>query len=92
MANGEVGSNGNGTPRYFVGVGQLDRLNVLEVFGVEDNQLVFLRTADRGPRNDFQQWPATCHDDAVCLLADCYGERLDVQLSRLKLTSDSKRS
>ena len=86
MANSEVGPNGNGTPRYFVAVGQLDGLNVLEVFGVEDNQLVFLRTADIGPRNDFQQRPATRHDDAVRIFADCYGERLDVQLPRLKLT------
>ena len=53
MANDEVGPDGDGTSRYFIAAGQLDGLNVLEVFSVEDNQLVLLRTADGGPRNDF---------------------------------------
>ena len=80
MADGEVATDGDGASRNVVGVGHRDGLHVREVGRVEDDQLVGgtkQRSSYRGAAGD---------DNTTRVLANRHGERLQVQLSLLRLT------
>jgi len=78
VTDGKVTTDSYGGSRYIVVVGQRDGLNVLEVGGVKDDELIG-RPCDRR---------ATGHHHTVCFLTDRYAERLNIQLSLLELTAN----